>query len=62
MNELDYDLGYYEGIRYTVSYLISRMMYGEDIQDIVKALAQLRDDARAQYDETKKYDEEEDDW
>lgn len=62
MNELDYDLGYYEGIRNTVSDLIMRVMRGEDIQDIVKALAQLRDDARAQYDETNSLDEEEGDW
>jgi len=60
MNKLDYDLGYYEGYRNCISELIRGVMNGEEVGDIIEHLAQLRDEARAQYDESNKLDDGED--
>lgn len=60
MNELDYDLGYFEAMRNAVVAAIQCHMNGMEIGDIIKHLAQLRDEARAQYDESNKLDDGED--
>ena len=59
---IDYDLGYYEGFRNCISELIRQSMGGVELGDIIKHLAQLRDEARTLYDESNKLEEEEDDW
>jgi len=58
---IDYDLGYFEAMRNAVVATIQCHMNGMEIEDIIKHLAQLRDEARILYDESNKL-EEEDDW
>ncbi len=59
---IDYDLGYFEAMRNAVVAAIQYHMNGMEIGDIIKHLAQLRDEARILYDESNKLEEEEDDW
>ena len=59
---IDYDLGYFEAMRNAVVAAIQCHMNGMEIGDIIKHLAQLRDEARNLYDDSNKLEEEGDDW
>lgn len=41
-----YDQGYYEGIRNVVAVLITRVLNGDPVQDIITGLAELRENAK----------------
>ena len=46
-----YDQGYYEGIRNVVAVLITRVLNGDDLQEIIRGLAELRDNAKPHHPE-----------